>query len=268
MAIVTLGSYKSKVQIPWVTPHITKDGTTSVSGRMHSLWGLSPFFGSAPGAAAVPTEATVGALNGFVDNSNITPKRLLQATLAREVQGTLILADRLSHQSGLSGTATNQTINLPTAALTRYTSGEGVWLSLEIYSQVGVTSTTLLASYTNQAGTTGRTTQAITFGGTGFREVTRAFLLPLQVGDTGVRAVASITMAASTGTAGNFGVTLLKPLFIFPIPLGQTQLVFDALLNMCANMPDLIDNTCLYWLTINTGTVIGKTQASLTISPD
>jgi hypothetical protein len=84
-----------------------------------------------------------------------------------------------------------------------------IWL--EIYTLIGTTATTVTCSYTNQAGTSGRTTPAMTFGGTG---------LPLQQGDTGVRSVQSVTVLATTGTAGAFGVVLAK--LIAQISNGQT----------------------------------------------
>ncbi|MGA1350948.1 MAG: hypothetical protein ACO31B_07405 [Burkholderiaceae bacterium] len=87
-------------------------------------------------------------------------------------------------------------------------------LGITIYTAVGSTATTITATYTNQAGTGSRVTPTVVFGGTGFREVDRLFLLPLQEGDTGVRSVESVTIAASTGTAGNFGVTLFRPLYV------------------------------------------------------
>ena len=76
-----------------------------------------------------------------------------------------IMIDLLNISGGLSGTVTTpQTTNLPTAALTRYTSGEGVMAGIIIFSTVGTTSTTITISYTNQAGTSGRTSTATSFG--------------------------------------------------------------------------------------------------------
>lgn len=128
-------------------------------------------------------------------------------------QGAYLLVDRLSHQGGLSGTTTTaQTTNLPTAALTRYTDGVGVMAALTIYTDVGTTAVSPTISYTNQAGTSGQTSGSFQFGGTGWDDAGRTFIVPLAVGDTGVRAVASVTLGVSTGTAGAFGVTLFKPL--------------------------------------------------------
>lgn len=184
--------------------------TALIAGRMASLWRYDghPAGGAVPGAVAAPTNATVGALP-FTDPGGGRQSWMVQAWATGLVGGTLILVDRLLHIGGLSGTVTTaQTVG---GSLTRNTGGEGNMLLAEIYTQIGATSTTITASYTNQAGTTGRTTTAVAIGNTGFREVTRAILLPLQSGDTGVQAVASCTLAATTGTAGSFGITVVRP---------------------------------------------------------
>lgn len=141
----------------------------------------------------------------------------------------LILVDLLNQSGGLDGTlASAQTTGLPTAALTRYTSGEGVMVGLVVYSQIGTTATTVTISYTNQAGTPGRTSTATAFGGSGFREAAICIPIPLAAGDTGVRSVESVTVAATTGTIGNFGVVLFKPLAMLALNDFSGAHVVDA----------------------------------------
>jgi hypothetical protein len=205
-----------------------------------------------PSGQVAPTTAVVPTRNGagFLGQENSTSGNLFVTGLKHEptVQSTIIIADRLSHQGGLSGTTTGaQTTNLPTAALTRYTDGVGVMLGITIYTAVGATATTITASYTNQAGTSGQTTPLTVFGGTGFNAANRMCLLPLASGDTGVRAVASVTITASTLTAGNFGVTLFKPLaaFYLPAPLEQVNANFlDGY--MRGGIPEVLDDAALF----------------------
>ena len=138
-----------------------------------------------------------------------------------------IMIDLLNISGGLSGIVTTaQTTNLPTAALTRYTSGEGVMAGIVIYSQVGNTATTISINYTNQAGTSGRISTVTTFGGSFYREAGIFIPIPLQAGDTGVRSIESVTVTATTATAGNFGVCLYKPLAMisFEDLTGQSHL--------------------------------------------
>lgn len=142
----------------------------------------------------------------------------------------VIIADLLVHQGGLNATVTTgQTTNLPTTALTRYTGGTGVMIGLVIYTQIGATSTTVTVSYTNELGTSGRTSTATTFGNAPFREAGAMILIPLQAGDKGVRSVESVTVAGTTGTAGNFGVVLFKPLAMMPLNDFNGAHIVDAI---------------------------------------
>lgn len=132
--------------------------------------------------------------------------------------GAYIFIDRLSHQGGLNATSVSvQTTNLPTAALPRHTDGKNVILGVEIYTQIGTTTTTFTVNYTNELGVSGRTSDPVVIGGTGAREVGRFLIVSLQDNDKGVRSVQSLTFAGTTGTAGSIGIVLFKPLFIIPI---------------------------------------------------
>lgn len=142
----------------------------------------------------------------------------------------IILVDMLNVSGGLNGTLTTvQTTNLPTAALTRYTDGDGVMAGLCIWAAIGGTATTVTLSYTNQAGTAGRISPATQIGGSNVANAAgRVILIPLAAGDTGVRSVESVTLAGTTATAGNFGVCLFKPLAMMGMNDWQGAHVFDA----------------------------------------
>lgn len=194
--------------------------TAPIAGRGASLWTYDgfPAGGVAPGAAAIPTRATTGAIP-FTAPGGGREKFLISAGVVPSTAGVYLLYDRLMHVSGLSGVVTiAQTVQGagPTPAITRNTGGEGNFAFYEIYSIIGTTSTTLTMSYTNQAGTAGRTA-TINIGATGFREVTRAQRIPLAAGDTGIRAIDNVTLTASTTTAGDFGITLARPIAWIPI---------------------------------------------------
>jgi hypothetical protein len=189
----------------------------TVAGRMTSLWQYNKApggQGAVPTSAAVPDNGTAGGLFQTAPGGG-REKWLLGMVGTASAAGTLLLYDRLLHNGGLSGTVTTaQTVG---GTLTRNTGGAGNQIWVEIYTQIGTTATTITASYTNQAGTSGRTTKAVAFGGTGQREAERIIPLPLQDGDTGVQAVASVTVLATTTTAGNFGVTIARPLLVVPV---------------------------------------------------
>ncbi len=268
MAIANYATYTAELNAPMYKSNVTKSSVTTGAGLMYSLWAQAPFAGAAPTTAAVPTRTTTGALPGM-QNGGANPLRMLKAELVRQRGGMLVLCDRLSHQGGLSAIVTTaQTTNLPTSALTRYTTGAGVMMGLEIYTQIGTTATTVTASYTNQDGTAGRTTLATAFGGTNNREVPRLINLPLQQGDTGVRAVASVTVLATTGTAGAFGVTLYRPLIAIPIVEHMGPHVHDALLTLHGQFPEILDDACLFWLTTSATSSTGILNGVFSFSED
>lgn len=182
----------------------------NIAGRPCSLWRYdgSSSGGAIPGAVSVPTNATAGALP-FVDPGGGREAILTQFWSTGLVGGTLILYDRLLHIGGLSGTVT--TAQAVGGSITRNTGGVGNLAMIEVYTAIGATARTVTMSYTDQDGNPG-TSPAVAIGSTGFAEVTRAIFMPLASGDTGVRGVTSVTLSATTGTAGNFGVTIGRPL--------------------------------------------------------
>lgn len=219
-----------------------------IVGKIANTFVLSSPTGTAPTTAVVPTNETIGGFQQANGGAGTLCIASAQCALRTSAGGsfTTVIADILSHQGGLSGTvATAQTTNLPTAALTRYTDGAGVMMGLTIYTQIGTTATTVTASYTNQDGTAGQVSPAVFIGSTSFRNAGQLILLPLAAGDTGVRSVESVTLAATTGTAGNFGVTLFKPLAMICTdiagPMSQ-DMVGGGLLG---GLPEVLDNACL-----------------------
>lgn len=162
--------------------------------------------------------------------------------------------DLLNHSGGLSGTLTTaQTTNLPTAALTRHTSGAGVMAGLIIYTIIGSVATTVTISYTNQAGTPGRISTATQIGANGFREAGSLIPIPLAAGDTGVRSVQSVTLAGTTGTAGNFGVVLFKPLQMMALNDMMGSMPLDAVSSggIIGSLCEVHPDACLTVATIN-----------------
>lgn len=263
MAISNYASYKARIESPNVRISFCRQNINIPVGRLGSMWigGTAEVgSGSAPTTAVAPTKATVGSLPGFRDGA--TAAWFVGATPAKGTSGGFLLCDRLSHQGGLSGSnISSQTTNLPTAALTRYTSGEGVMAAFEIYSAVGTTATTITASYTNSSGTASRTTLATNFGATGFREAGRIIPFNLQQGDTGVRSVESVTVLTTTDATGAFGITLFKPLAFIPIDVPFGFAAHDGLLTLGGVCPEIVDDACLFYLVINSGS--GSTNSQM-----
>ena len=255
MAIATLAAYKAELATQRFITSLNVPTVTTVAGRPYDLWVNAVPVGAAPTTAVVPTSATAGALGQ--PNPASGQLSIIGARFSALNPGVYLVVDRLSHQGGLSGTvATAQTTNLGTAALTRYTSGDGVLMGLTIYTQIGTTATTVTCSYTNQAGTAGQVSPLVAIGGTGFREASRLILLPFAGTDSGARAVASVTLAATTGTAGNFGVTLFKPLFAIHVADGSGVVSAAGLISGFSGggAPAIVDNACLSIMCLMMGT--------------
>jgi hypothetical protein len=205
------------------------------SGRKAFAWGISnsgllatsfrPFwpllFFNAAGTPTAPTTAVAPDQTSqyvVVPNPDGSGQWLAASEIGcgnanRRMQLAMVLCDILSVQGGLSGTVTTeQTTNLPTAALTRHTSGAGVMIGLHIHTAVGSTGTTASVRYTDAANGASRTTKDVVFGSSTANVAGQVIICPLQDGDKAPVSVEGVTLAATTGTAGAFGVVLFKPL--------------------------------------------------------
>lgn len=276
MSVPDLATYLVKAGAPWQRLQLGKNASTSMVttngfGRLHTHWVNTPNAGASPTTAAVPASTIAGAA-GQRNSSGVqrvsrctnldqvlgwgtTAVNSLNPYLNEDIGSTLYLIDRLSHQGGLDPTVTTpQTTNLPTAALTRYTDGIGVMIGLQLYGSlnglsVGNTVTSVSVSYTNQAGTAGRTSPLVVFGGPTNREVGRLIPIPLQSGDIGVKSVESVTVTSTTGTGGSggFGVVLYRIIDCIPM-LGAFRRVaaWDAVLHRGGYSPRIFDDACLF----------------------
>jgi hypothetical protein len=187
---------------------------------------ISRFF---PTAASIPSSSIAldnTSLHGINNNLLGTSELLLLGGQFNSPgTHTLILVDLLNISGGLNAVlTTEQTTNLPSAPLTRYANGEGVFAGLIIWAITGGIVSTSSINYINQNNISERISPPISFpsstGGSD-RSPGRIHLIPLAPGDTGVREVKSVTLSASTGTAGNFGVALFKPLAMMSVSFSQ-----------------------------------------------
>jgi hypothetical protein len=170
-----------------------------------------------------------------------------------------MLVDVLNRQGGLlSNTAVAQTTNLPTAALTRYTDGVGVVGYMEVTSQFGSTASVVTVTYTNQAGTSGRT-GVIYVPGT--QRVGSCPQIHLASGDSGIRSVESIQFTPATGTDSTCGIMLVKPLAVFSVNHAEELTAKDIVGWNTGVHPD----ACLMLLTID-GAITGRCNAQIDLA--
>lgn len=243
----------------------SKASITAVAGFFYSLFRAAA---GMPAASTLATPTTTGraldrtssgALN-LPGPSGVT--YLAGVTAAGTVAGSLCLHDRLVEYGGLSGTVTTAQSLSAVTLPTRAGSGVGVELWLEIYSALGATpSPTVTASYMNSAGVSGRTATLI--GGIPASiPANRAMRFALQDGDVGVRSVQSAWSTTSTGTAGNFGVTLRRPIEMVPLAANVTT-KFGYAETALQQIPD---SACLELSVLAATTSTGNVQGKINIA--
>jgi hypothetical protein len=195
------------------------NGTTN---RFSSGWIYSTLVttqGVAPTTAAIPTDATTGAMGPLPVPT--TGKTLhvgaVHCGFTSNDVGSVAMHDRLGHMGGLNGTTVgDQTVNLDISVATSNLANRrgasdysDVQWWVEMYTNgVGATPQVLTVTYTSGAGTPGQTT-TVTIGGTGFRTQSRMIQIIPANGDT-ISIVEKVALAGSTGTAGNFGITATR----------------------------------------------------------
>lgn len=262
MAITTVDGVLAGARPP---EYISKIGANlEAAGVLASLF----YRAGRPGAAVAPTPGLAGAalttyagqipFTNPVSGNTYIARLQLNAT----VGAGFILADRLWHNSGLTVTTTTaQTVNSvtwPARDNNGTTDGEGVMIAIEVSTATtnasAVTNTTM--SYTNQAGTSGKTATIASFPATSVASTFVPF--NLADGDTGVRSIQSVTLGTSYG-GGTIHLVAYRPLITLELPTANLGNSVDA---VTGGFVRLYDNTVPFLLqhpTANTATnVIGS----------
>ena len=191
-------------------------------GQYHSLWRATgqPGPGAIPTAAANCNQSTTG---GTKFSQQTAPAKsylaYLEATSSVSAS-TMEVHDRLLHMGGLNGTLTTaQTAGLDFNGVTADNMAERIgdadysdiqwWL--EWYTDTGATVTTATVAVTYNDGTTGNLT-GVSLAATRRASFMQPLngLIPAASGGKFIRAVNTVTLSASTGTVGNFGVTATR----------------------------------------------------------
>ena len=189
--------------------------------------------------------------------------------VATGVPSVLMLVDMQGYWPGINmNLNTSQTLLGGPPSL-RYTDGAGCRLFLVARATTGATAHTLSISYTNTAGTSGRTlpvTVACTASAivphivhSGTSANNYGPFLPLASGDTGVKDVASVQLSAASGTASTAALCLVKPLLTLPLTTVSVAAERD-LLNQLPSLPQVKDGACLCWLLFTGAAVAANTN--------
>ena len=243
----------------------------AAAGQLHSLWRATgqPGQGAIPAAAAVCDHTLVGAMGFSQQTAPATSYGAWVNGVCSNSAVTIEIHDRLMHMGGLVGNvATAQTANLDVSANLATNNlderkGDANFSDiqwwLEWYTDTGATAVTATVNVTYNDGTTANLT------GVSLAATRRAsFMQPLNglipAADSGkyIRDVNTVTLSATTGTAGSFGVTATRPRMTLPLLLANKMEVFDW---AQLGLPEIFNSSCLFPIqlasTTTTGTVRG-----------
>lgn len=161
----------------------------------------------------VPTDATTGfpTINAFGGGAT---GYLTGINFSSNVVCRMHLYDRLFHAGSYATTPTGTTnLSSQPSFSSRVPGGTdytGLEIWLEINTQIAASAVTVSITYTNESGTTGRSTGA-TSSLSGFT-AGRLIQMPLQSGDKGVQKIEAVVIGGTAAATGNFNVIIARPL--------------------------------------------------------
>lgn len=243
----------------------------AVAGAFYSLWRATgqPGQGAIPAAAAVCAHTLTGAMGFNQQSAPATSYGGWANAVCSNSAVSIEIHDRLMHMGGLNGTlATAQTVNLDVSAnlasanLTERI-GDANYSDIqwwaEWYTDTGSTAVTATIAVTYNDGSSGNLSAlslvATTRAG---RLYPLNNLIPAAAAGKFIRDIDSVTLSATTGTAGSFGFTASRPRMTMPLPLANKMEVFDW---AQLGFPEIFNSSCLFPIelcsTTSTGTVRG-----------
>ena len=246
--------------------------SNAAAGQFHSLWRATgqPGHGAIPGAAARCTNALTGSLQFSQQTAPAKSYLAILEGLCSNNATTLEIHDRLMHMGGLNGTlATAQTAdvdlnaNLASDNLTERIGDSNfsdVTWWLEWYTDTGSTAVTATVNVTYNDGTSGNLT------GISLAATRRAsFMQPLNgsipAADSGkyIRDVNTVTLSATTGTAGSFGVTATRYRAALYEPIANARFTADW---AGLGLPSIPNSACLMLIQLAGATSTGTVRAT------
>lgn len=229
----------------------------AVAGQLFSLWRATgvPGQGVLPTVAEICTKALVGAM-GF--NNQTLPSESVMGwlTMAASNNATNVeVVDRLAHIGGANGTLTTAQsglalTGLPAARLGDANYSDVQWW-LEWYVDTGATAVNVTVAVTYNDDTVGNL--AVIALPASMRA---GRLVPLISAVPGkfIKAVGSFTLSASTGTAGNFGVTATRARTAISCPIANKIEIADW---AALGLPKIENDSCLQMVMLCSTSVTG-----------
>lgn len=249
--------------------------TGQTANTFASMWRATgqPGQGAIPATAAVCNTNTAGAVRFNQQTDPVKSNLTLLEGISSNSAMTFEIHDRLAAMGGLLGNvATAQTVGLDLEALLTTDNLEArigdadysdvLWW-LEWYATTGTTAVTATVNVTYADGTTGNLSPISLAASRGAQHaIPLNGSIPAGV-DKRIRGVNSVTLSATTGTAGNFGVTATRYRAAQGIPLANLRVTSNW---ADLGIPEIHNNSCLFAILLTSVATTGTLRATGKIS--
>ena len=236
-----------------------------------SLWRATgqPGQGAIPTVVATCNNTTVGTIGFNQQTSPITSYGAYLEIATSNFSTTVELHDRLASMGGLNGTLTTaQSVNLDLSTLLstdkiNVRKGDNNYSDvqwwLEWYTATGATAVTATIAVTYNDGTTGNLSAlSLASSRPASHMIPINSLIPSAQSGKFIRGIVSVTLSATSGTAGNFGVTATRPRMTLSAPIANYKFIADW---AQLGLPEIYNASAIFPIvltpTTSTGTVRG-----------
>lgn len=240
---------------------------SQAAGNYVSMWRATgqPGQGAVPTTAAVCTTALTGAIGFAQQTAPATSYGAYMEVVTSNSAMTVEIHDRIAHMGGLSGTLiTAQTAGIDLSTLLSTSNVEArigdanysdVQWWLEWYTATGATATSATVAVTYNDGTSGNLT-ALSLAATrpaSFMAPLNA-LIPAAASGKYIRAVNTVTLSNTTGTAGSFGVTATRIRMASMCPVANLKTISNW---ADLGFPEIGNSACLFPVVLTSTTSSG-----------
>lgn len=238
------------------------------AGTFVSLWRATgqPGQGAIPGAAAACNNTTVGAVGFTQQTLPATSYGAYFEAATGNASMTVEMHDRLAHMGGLNGTLTTaQTVGIDFSALSSDNMAARIgdanysdiqwWL--EWYTATGSTAVTATVAVTYNDATTGTLSVALAATRPASLMIPLNGLIPAAGAGKYIRAITTVTLSATTATAGSFGVTATRPRLAIGTPIANYKVTADW---AALGLPEILNGSCLFPVVLTSTTSSGTVR--------
>ena len=237
-----------------------------------SLWRATgqPGQGAIPTVVATCNNTTVGTIGFNQQTSPITSYGAYLEIATGNAAMTMELHDRLANMGGLNGTLTTaQSVNLDLSTLLstdniNVRKGDNNYSDvqwwLEWYTATGATAVNATIVVTYNDGTTGNlSVLPLSFSRPASHMIPLNSLIPSAQSGKFIRGIVSVTLSATSGTAGNFGVTATRPRMTLSAPIANHKFIADW---AQLGLPEIYNSSAIFPIVLTSTTSTGTVRGS------